>query len=112
MGRERAQGFCLLIGRIMATSPSDRWHIDKGIPISLIVLVIAQTVYVTNRITTTENKTYANTEAIQKLENARLAERASERIGVVESQISSVANTINKIDNKVDDIQRLLVKRQ
>jgi hypothetical protein len=89
-------------------SQEDQWHLDKRVPISLIVALavhLGGSVWFFRGLLADQQTTERR---VTSLEQARTAERVSERLAVVESQVSDTRAATLRIEAHV----RQLVERR
>lgn len=82
----------------------ERWHVTKGVPIALIVTLLIQMVGsiwyfrgLVSDIADTQRR-------VTVLESARGAERVSERLAVVESQVTDTKAGVLRIETSVQKL--------
>lgn len=76
----------------------ERWHLDKGIPLSIIALLIAQAVAAVWWVGGLSNKVDATERRIAHIE----AQRVSERLTALEAQMSDSRSSLLRIETKLD----------
>jgi uncharacterized protein HemX len=81
-------------------SNSEQWHLDKRVPIAIILALVvhlaASFVYIGSLAQRTEN----NTSRIAALEQQRI----SERLASVEAQVADSKNLLIRLDQKIDRV--------
>lgn len=81
-------------------SRADRWHIDKGIPIVLIVGLAGQFIWFSYLVGQATSQIADHERRIGMVEG----QRVGERLHVLESQVGDVRMTVTRIDTKIDRI--------
>ena len=94
--------------RTDAASEIERWHITKAVPVSLLVALLLQFfggVWIARGLVADLQET---SRRVTALETARISERVSERLSVVENQVSDTRAATLRIEADV----RKLVERK
>lgn len=89
----------------MTPPKKELWHLDKGIPISVIVTLIAQAVVVVWWFSNLSQQVENTEQRIAAIES----QRVSERLTALESQMLDSKTSLVRIENKLD---RLIEKAQ
>lgn len=89
----------------MTPQKKELWHFDKGIPLSIVVLVIGQTFGAVWWVGGLAKQTEDNTKRIAHIE----AQRVSERVTTLEYQRIDDRGSLVRIENKLD---RLIEKER
>lgn len=98
------------LAAVMKKKPSTRWHVDRNVPIALIVTIVIQGAIgvwwasdITSRlrlIETAEATARGDASTLIKLSDARY-----ERLIRLEEKLASMLNTIDRIEKKIDSIK-------
>lgn len=89
----------------MTPTKKEFWHFEKGIPLSIVVMVIAQSVAAVWWVGGLVKQTEENTKRIAHIE----AQRVSERVTTLEYQRIDDRGSLVRIENKLD---RLIEKER
>ena len=89
----------------MTPQKKELWHFDKGIPLSIVVLVVAQTFGAIWWVGNLSKQVEDNKARIAHIES----QRVSERLSALESQMLDSRSSLVRIENKLD---RLIEKER
>lgn len=89
----------------MTVPKKEFWHFEKGIPLSIVVMVIAQSVAAVWWVGGLVKQTEENTKRIAHIE----AQRVNERVTTLEYQRIDDRGSLVRIENKLD---RLIEKER
>lgn len=89
----------------MTPAKRELWHLDKGIPISIVLMLIVQAAAAIWWVGDLSKQVQDNKERISRIE----AQRVSERLTALESQMVDSRGSLTRIENKLD---RLIEKGQ
>lgn len=88
----------------MATAPAndskEHWHLDKKVPITLLMVLIAQFGGMAMYVAGLKNQSDENTRRITTLEVQ--IQKIPERLASLEAQMTDTRSTLNRIESKVD----------
>ncbi len=76
------------------------WHLDKKVPIALIIAIIVQTAVAVAFIARLDSRV----SHLEEADSRAADENVSERLAVVESQLVGVGDTTDRIERKVDSL--------
>ena len=89
------------------TNPDTEWHLDKKVPIGLLVTIVIQTitlVYVGTTWKSAIDNRIANLEAadvmLQRVDESRSAHAT--RLTILEQKFDFISQTLTRIENKID----------
>lgn len=89
----------------MTPQKKELWHFEKGIPLSIVVMVIAQTIAAVWWVGGLSKQMEENTKRISSIESQRVAERVT----TLEYQRIDDRGSLVRIENKLD---RLIEKER
>lgn len=87
-------------------SDSEHWHLDKRVPITLILTILAQTGVAVWFASSLSSRVEANTVAITKISNSALAQ--DERVRINTNTLSRVDETLRNLENTLERIDQAL----
>lgn len=84
----------------MMIKSQDKWHIDKSISITLIILFLTQAVAGLWWVSSESSTINSNTRRIENIETQRIGER----LAALESQMQDSKGSLLRIESKIDRI--------
>lgn len=87
-----------------SVQPATRWHLDKNIPVAMIAVIVGHlggSVWFFRGVVADLQETQRR---VAVLETAKTSERGSERLAVVESQVSDIKAATLRVESNVQKL--------